>query len=149
MEVVREFFDVTGVREIVTEGMGIKGNGYGMNRSRYCSQRDRRKTIRRRGGRAPSCLGSSRQRMRSVVNNGRRKRRSGGKGGGGIVRHDGDGFSEGGTKGGRQRGEVFYKRRERTWHFSSPIQGPKSPLWPNILSIGSGRNGKREFHDGV
>ena len=49
-----------GVGEVITEGVGVKGNGYGMNRSRYCSQRDRRETIRHGGGRAPPCLGSSR-----------------------------------------------------------------------------------------
>ena len=60
MEIVREFFNVMGVRKVVTEGVGIEGNGYRVNRSKYCSQRDRRETIRCRGGRAPSCLGSSR-----------------------------------------------------------------------------------------
>ena len=111
MEIVGEFFNVLGVWEVVVESMGVEGNGYGVNRSRYCSQRDRRKTVRHRGGGAPSCLGSSRRRTRSVVDNGRRKRQSSGKGGG-IVRHGGDGFGEREreTKGGRQRGGVFYKR---------------------------------------
>ena len=49
-----------GIGEVVTEGVGVEGNGHGVNRSKYCSQRDRREIIRCGGGRAPSCLGSSR-----------------------------------------------------------------------------------------
>ena len=73
-EVIRELFDVAGIGEVVTEGMGIKGNGHRVNRSRYCSQRDRRETIRHGRGRTPSCLRSSRRRVRSIINDRRRKR---------------------------------------------------------------------------
>ena len=59
-EVVGEFFNILGVREVVAESMGVEGYSHGMNRSRNCSQRDRRKRIRRRGGRPPSGLGLSR-----------------------------------------------------------------------------------------
>ena len=76
-EIVGELFDVTGVGEVITEGVGVKGNGHGVNRSRYCSQRDRRETIRRGRGRTPSCLRSSRRRPRSIIDDRRRKRQSG------------------------------------------------------------------------
>ena len=54
-EVVGELVNVLGVREVVAESVGIEGNSHGVNRSKNCSQRDRRKTIRcRRGGTPPS-----------------------------------------------------------------------------------------------
>ena len=46
-----------GVREVVAEGVGVEGNGYGVNRSRNCSQRDRRKTVRCGGGGTPPASG--------------------------------------------------------------------------------------------
>ena len=73
-EIIGEFLDILGVGEVITEGVGVKGNGHGVNSSRYCSQRDRRETIRRGRGRTPSCLGSSRRRPRSIINDRRRKR---------------------------------------------------------------------------
>ena len=106
--VVGEFCNVMGVGEVVTEGVGIEGNGYGVNRSKYCSQRDRRETIRCWGGRAPSCFRSSRRRPSSIINNRRRKRRRG-RNGGCIVRHGG-GSSEREIEGGRQRDEAFYTK---------------------------------------
>ena len=57
VEIIGELFNILGIREVVAEGVGIEGNGYGVNRSRYCSQRDRRKTVRRGGGGTPPSLG--------------------------------------------------------------------------------------------
>ena len=107
-EVVRKFFNILGVREVVAKGMGVEGNSHGVNRSRNCSQRDRRKRIRRRGGRAPSGLGSSRRRPRSIIDD-RRSERPRGRRGGCIVRHGG-GCSEREVKNGRRRGEAFYMK---------------------------------------
>ena len=76
-EVIRKLFNVLGIREVVAEGVGVKGYSYRVNRSKSCSQRDRRKRIRRRGGRAPSSLGLSRRRPRSIIDNRRSKRRRG------------------------------------------------------------------------
>ena len=98
-----------GVGEVITEGVGVEGNGYGVNRSKYCSQRDRRETIRRRGGRAPSCLRSSRRRPRSIITDRRRKRRRR-RNGGCIIRHGGGGSSEREIEGGRWRDEAFYTK---------------------------------------
>ena len=106
VEVVREFFNVLGVREVVAEGVGIEGNGHGVNRSRNCSQRDRRETIGSGGGGAPPSLGSSRRRPRSIIDD-RRSKRQRGRRGGCIVRHGG-GCSEREVRSGRWRGEAFY-----------------------------------------
>ena len=127
--------------------MGVEGNSYGVYRSKYCSQRDRRETIRHGGGRAPSGLRLSRRRPRSIVDDRRRKRRRG-RNGGCIVRHGG-GFDKREVKSGRWRGEDFYTKRGRTWHVSDPAQGPRNLPQPSIPSIGSGRNGKTEFRGGV
>ena len=107
-EVIREFFNVLGVWEVVVEGVGIKGNGYGVNRSKNCSQRDRRKTIRRGRGGTPPSLGSSRRRPRSIIDDRRSERRRGRRGGC-IVRHGG-GCSEREVRSGRRRGEAFYTK---------------------------------------
>ena len=107
-EVVGKLFNVLRVGEVIAEGVGIEGDGHGMNRSRNCSQRDRRERIRRRGGRAPSGLGSSRRRPRSVIDNRRSERRRGRRGGC-IVRHCG-GCSEREVRSRRWRGEVSYTR---------------------------------------
>ena len=88
MEVVREFLNVLRVGEVVAEGVGIEGNGHGVDRSKSCSQRDRRETIRRGRGGTPPSLGSSRQRPRSIIDNRRSERRRGRRGGC-IVRHGG------------------------------------------------------------
>ena len=45
----------------------------------------------------------------------------------------------------RQRGGIFYMMREWTWHISNPVQGPRSLLWQNTLSIRSGKSGKPEI----
>ena len=45
----------------------------------------------------------------------------------------------------RQRGEVFYMMRERTWHVSNPTQGPRSLLQWSTLSIRSGKSRKLEI----
>ena len=108
VKVVGEFLNVLRVGEVITEGVGVKGNSHGVNRSRNCSQRDRRKRIRRRGGRAPSSLGSSRRRPRSIIDNGRSERRRRRRGGC-IVGHGG-GCSEGAVKSRRWRGEASYMR---------------------------------------
>ena len=105
-EVVREFLNILGVEEVVAEGVGVEGNGHGVNRSRNCSQRDRRKTVRCGGGGTSPSLGSSRRRPRSIVDNRRRKRRRG-RNRGCIVRH-GDGFTEGEVRSRRRRDEAFY-----------------------------------------
>ena len=102
-EVFGEFLNITSIGEVILERVGVKGNGYGVDRSRHCSQRDRRKTIRRGGGRAPACVRSSRRRARSIIDNRRRKGRSGGKGGG-MGRHDDGVLSRGRL--GRERGGV-------------------------------------------
>ena len=107
-EVIRKFFNILGVRKVVAEGMGVEGYIHGVNRSRNCSQRDRRKRIRRGGGRAPSGLGLSRRRPRSIIDNRRSERRRGRRGGC-IVRHGG-GCSEREVKSGRWRGEAFYTK---------------------------------------
>ena len=73
-EVIGKFFNILGVRKVVAEGMDVEGYSHGVNRSRNCSQRDRRKRIRRGGGRAPSGLGLSRRRPRSVIDDRRSKR---------------------------------------------------------------------------
>ena len=73
MEVFGKFLDIVGVGKVISEGMGVERNGHGVNRSRYCSKRDRRETIRPGGGRPPACFRSSRQRARSIVNNRRRE----------------------------------------------------------------------------
>ena len=59
-EVVGELFNVLGVGEVVVESVGIEGNSHGVNGSKNCSQRDRRKTIRCGRGGTPPSLGSSR-----------------------------------------------------------------------------------------
>ena len=142
-----KLFNVLGVGEIVAEGVGVEGYSHGMNRSRNCSQRDRRKRIRCGGGRAPSGLGLSRRRPRSIIDNRRSERRRGRRGGC-IVRHGG-GCSEREVRSGRRRGEAFYTKRGWTWHVSDPARRPKSLLRPSIPSIGSGRNGRTEFRGGV
>ena len=146
-KVFGEFLNITGIGEVIPEHVGVKGNGHGVDRSRHCSQRDRRKTIRRGGGRAPACFRVSRRRARSIIDNRRRKGRSGGKGGG-MVRHDDGVFIKRETGGGTRRGVGFYRRSGRTWHVSSPVRGPRSLPRPNILSIRSGRNGRTGFRGG-
>ena len=107
-EVVGKFFNITGVGEVIAEGVGVEGNRYGVNRSKYCSQRDRRKTIRRGEGRAPSGFRLSRRRPRSIINDRRRKRRRR-RNSGCIIGHCG-GFNEREIKSGRRRGEAFYMK---------------------------------------
>ena len=107
-EVVGKLFNVLRVWEVIAEGVGIEGNGHGVNRSRNCSQRDRRERIRCRGGRAPSSLGLSRRRPRSIIDNRRSERRRGRRGGC-IVGHCG-GCSEREVRSGRWRGEASYTR---------------------------------------
>ena len=97
-----------GVREVVTESVGVEGNSYGVNRSRYCSQRDRRKIVRCRGGGTPPSLGLSRRRPRSIIDDRRSKRRRGRRGGC-IVRHDGC-CGERRVRSGRWRDGAFYIR---------------------------------------
>ena len=107
-EVVRKFFNVLGVWEVVAEGVGVKGNGYRVNRSKNCSQRDRRKSIRRGRGGTPPSLGSSRRRPRSIIDDRRSERRRGRRGGC-IVRHGG-GCSGRKVRSERRRGEVSYTK---------------------------------------
>ena len=45
---------------------------------------------------------------------------------------------------GRWRGGAFYMMKGQTWHVSSPIQGPRNLLQPNIPSIESGRSRRPE-----
>ena len=59
-EVVGELFNVLGVGEVVAESVGVEGNSHRVNRSKNCSQRDRRKTIRCGRGGTPPSFGSSR-----------------------------------------------------------------------------------------
>ena len=123
MEVVGELFNILGVGEVVAEGMGIEGNGYGVNRSRYCRQRDRRKTVRCGGRETPSGLGSSRRRPRSIIDDRRRERRRG-RNGGCIVRHGGGGFDErlGAEDGGVK---LFIRSEGGLGMFQIPLRDPR------------------------
>ena len=104
------------------ESVGVEGNGYRVNRSRYCSQRDRRKTVRSGGGGTPPSLGSSRRRPRSIINDRRRERRRG-RNGGCIVRHGGFDVRE--VRSGRWRGEAFIRSEGGLGMFQIPLRDPR------------------------